>query len=251
MSEATRPAERPGRTSHDAIVTRVARPVPSVVRLTFHADTLATFASPSPGAHVKIGFPSDAAGRPVMRTYTPRRFDAERCELEIEFFLHGDGVASEWAAAAQVGERLTIMGPGGRYRPSAQSGVFVIAVDDTALPAAGTVIDALAVEVEVIALCEVGEAADQRPLSAVRDVDDRWLHRAPAGAEPGVLLAEAIEQLPPDLDADWFVACEAGAMRRIRTHLLTERRVVPGRVQTRGYWRRGEKGYPDHDYGDD
>ena len=52
-----------------------------------------------------------------------------------------------------------------------------------------------------------------------------------------------------ELDADWFVACEAGAMRGIREHLRNDRAVAPERMETRGYWRRGEANYPDHDYG--
>ena len=31
-----------------------------------------------------------------MRTYTPRRFDPDTLELDIEFVLHGDGVAATW-----------------------------------------------------------------------------------------------------------------------------------------------------------
>ena len=49
----------------------------------------------------------------------------------------------------------------------------------------------------------------------------------------------------------WWIACEAGAMRRIRKHLLGERRIDPALVHTRGYWKLGETNYPDHDYGAD
>ncbi|MEQ1616017.1 MAG: SIP domain-containing protein, partial [Hyphomicrobiaceae bacterium] len=49
----------------------------------------------------------------------------------------------------------------------------------------------------------------------------------------------------------WWIACEAGAMRRIRHHLLTERRVDPALIHTRGYWKLGATAYPDHDYGKD
>ena len=39
----------------------------------------------------------DDALRPVVRTYTPRRFDAAAGTLEVQFLLHGDGPASAWA----------------------------------------------------------------------------------------------------------------------------------------------------------
>lgn len=129
--------------------------------------------------------------------------------------------------------------------------MFAIAVDDTAIPAAGTVIEAVPNGVDMIAICEVIDADDERHLTTIRKIDVQWLHRASTDAEPGALLHEGVTALPGDLDADWFVACEAGAMRRIRSHLRSDRHVAPERVQTRGYWRRGQTDYPDHDDGED
>lgn len=98
-------------------------------------------------------------------------------------------------------------------------------------------------------MCEVTDEDDERPLTTGRDVETVWLHRK--GTVPGEALKAAVAELDHDLDASWFVAAEAGAMRAIRAHLLDERGTDPGRVQTRGYWRRGETDYPDHDYGED
>ena len=53
--------------------------------------------------------------RPWMRTYSVRRHHPDRGELEIDFVLHGDGEhsgpASRWAARAQVGDVLGLVGP--------------------------------------------------------------------------------------------------------------------------------------------
>lgn len=211
---------------------------------------MATFTPPNPGGHIKIAFELPDGQPPVMRTYTPRRFDPDRFELDVEFVLHGDGVAANWAAAARRGDQLTVMGPGGRYQPTASSGTFVIVVDETAMPAAGTVIEALPADTEIVALCEVVDQGDERPMTPIRDIDVTWLHRTGSDVEPGALLQPAVANLPIDLDADWFVACEASAMRRIRQHLRNDRQIAPDRLQTRGYWRRGETNYPDHDYGE-
>ena len=229
---------------------RVHRPVPRVVRVTLGGESLADFDQPRPGGHVKAAFGWDGE-RPTMRTYTPRRFDAQQRELDIEFVLHGAGVASDWAASAEVGDRLTIFGPGGRYEPQARSGVFVVVVDETAMPAAGTVIESLPAGTRIIAICEVEDPSDERPLSQTVEVAPRWLHRSTHHGEPSALLSTAVAELPPEIDADWFVACEATAVRAVRRHLLEDRGVDPERVQTRGYWRRGQSDYPDHDYGED
>jgi len=54
-----------------------------------------------------------SAIRPVARDFTPRRFDNRSGELDIEFALHADGIATTWAAAARVGQYLGIGGPRG------------------------------------------------------------------------------------------------------------------------------------------
>src|SRR3954471_9854425 len=52
------------------------------------------------------------------RSYTVRAWDPERRLLTLDFVVHGDrGIAGPWAAAAQPGDALEIMGPGGAYSP--------------------------------------------------------------------------------------------------------------------------------------
>ncbi|WRL65744.1 siderophore-interacting protein [Blastococcus brunescens] len=54
----------------------------------------------------------------MTRTYTVRAWDAETGELTIDFVHHGDeGLAGPWAAAAQPGDVIQLMGPGGAYAP--------------------------------------------------------------------------------------------------------------------------------------
>ena len=56
--------------------------------------------------------------RPVTRTYTLRRADAQRQQLAIDFVVHGDkGIAAPWAAQAEPGDALTLSGASGAYRP--------------------------------------------------------------------------------------------------------------------------------------
>ncbi len=81
-------------------VSRVEPLSPHMRRITFAGDELEGFVSAAPDDHVKIFFPSPAGGEPVMRDYTPRRFNAATRELVVEFVLHGTGPASAWAAQA-------------------------------------------------------------------------------------------------------------------------------------------------------
>ncbi len=101
------------------------------------------------------------------------------------------------------------------------------------IPAAGTVVEALPADVELVVLCEVTDADDERPISPERDVDVTWLHR-----EAGADLEAAVRALPADLTAGWFVATEARTVRRLHRHLLDDRGVTAEAIEARGYWRR-------------
>ncbi len=231
---------------------------PHVVRITFQGDELAEFGPPRPGGHIKLLFVPKGATwdrfdpeqpRPTSRTYTPRFYDRETRRLGVEFVLHGDGLAANWVRSAASGDQMYFSGPGGGYDVPADAANMIVVADDTAVPGAGMVIEAAPAGCTVTALCEVLDAKEERPLSPTVKLAPRWLHRERAQA-CSILEREAIALTAP-ADANWWIACEANAMRRIRTHLLKERKVDPAKIHTRGYWRLGETNYPDHDYGND
>ena len=239
-------------------VERIERVTPKLIRVTVAGDELADFGPAKPGAHIKLLFPpagmpwdhrDPEAPRPPSRTYTPRRYDPAARKMEIEFALHGDGLAANWVQTAKAGDTLFVAGPGGGYDVPADCTAVVLLADETAMPAAGMVIEALPKGCAVTALCEVPDAGEERPLSPSVRVAPKWLHRN--GAAGGTLLEQEVARLDAPADAHWWIACEAGAMRRIRMHLLKQRKVAPQRIHTRGYWRLGETNYPDHDYGND
>jgi NADPH-dependent ferric siderophore reductase len=209
--------------------------VPRVVRVTF--GQLHDLPPPAPGGHLRIAFveeePEGDEARYLRRTFTPRRFDPAAGELDVEFVLHGPGLATDWVRSAQPGDPVVVSGAGGRYRPEPVDRQFVIAVDDTGVPAAGTVVEALPPDTGLTVLCEVTDADDERPISPEREVAVTWLHRSTGGD-----LEAAVRALPTDLRAGWFVAAEARVVRRLDRHLRDERGAEA--VEARGYWRRRE-----------
>jgi NADPH-dependent ferric siderophore reductase len=224
-----------------------------MVRVTFGGEALGAFAWNGPAAHIKLIFPTAERDRPIMRTYTPRRYDAVARELDVDFVLHDDGPASNWARQAAPGQALVIAGPGRSYSVDQQADWFLLAADDTAIPAVGTILEQLPPEARVRVLLEVVDEAEQGALDAVPGrVDIEWLHRGPDARNAGRPLEAAVRhvQLPAG-SGRVYVACEADAMRRIRRHLLHERHLARDSVVTRGYWRLGETDHPDRDYGED
>jgi NADPH-dependent ferric siderophore reductase len=244
-------------------VTRVKLLSPRMVCVTFTGDDLGTFAWNGPAAHIKLIFPEDGHVEPLMpqpdrprstrmRTYTPRRFDPAVPELDVEFVLHGDGPASNWAAQAQAGQALILAGPGPSYQIDPDADWFVLAGDDAALPAIETILDALPAEARVRVLLEVVDEHEQRQLSTAAQLDITWLRRDAHSAEAATVLEDAVRPMPlPTGNGRIYVGCEAAAMRRIRKHLLHERGLDPAMLVTRGYWKLGAVDYTDHDYGTD
>lgn len=187
--------------------------------------------------------------QPARRTYTPRRFDSEAGTLEVQFLLHGDGPASAWAERAAVGDRLAIAGPGGRPVPlDPGEARWIIAGDESAVPAIGTLLDALpASSVEAVyvegAKAEVGDAISGGWPAIT------WL---PADeAAPGAALNSVLSDPATVNGSRVWVACESLAVRDIRRALFDKDKIAASHLVTRGYWRSGEVNHPDHDYGED
>ncbi len=251
----------PRKPRYAAIVQRVQRLTPRMIRVVFGGSELAGFNWNGPAAHIKLilgAASGDPEARPVSRTYTPRHYDARRHELTVDFVLHGAGPASSWAAQAEVGQPMVIAGPGRCYVLDPQAQWLLVAGDESAIPAIATILEAVPDSVRTRVLVEVNDAADEFAIAPPRaNVSLQWLHRAQpldhgSAVCAGIELAAAVTAFEqPEAAGAVYVACEADAMRRIRRHLLVERAMAREWVTTRGYWKQGTTDYPDRDYGED
>jgi hypothetical protein len=59
-----------------------------------------------PGSKLKIGI-----GDSETRTYTPIAIDAHSGRVRILAYIHGDGLASQWAATVAVGDQSMLRLP--------------------------------------------------------------------------------------------------------------------------------------------
>jgi NADPH-dependent ferric siderophore reductase len=237
---------RPRKPRYPAVVKAVRHLTPRMVRVTFSSEALGEFGWNGPAAHIKLVF---AEG---TRTYTPRRFDAGTHELDVDFVLHGEGPAATWASQAAVGQQLTIAGPGRSYAVEPTAPWYLLAGDDSAIPALCTIMESVPASIPVRALIEVVDEQEQHDLPGGANVTVEWLFRGPDAALAGRRLEAAVRaaQLPPG-PGRIYVACESDAMRRIRRHLLSERNLDRTQLVTRGYWHLGVVDHPDRDYGED
>jgi NADPH-dependent ferric siderophore reductase len=180
--------------------------------------------------------------RVVNRRYTVRSFDPGQKTVTIDVSLHGAGPGTDWISAARTGDRIDAIGPRGKItvRPEADWHLFV--ADETGIPGALAMLQALPPGTAAIAVLEVDTGADEQGLGAPRSgpSDVRWLHRhgRSAPGDPGPLLQEvAVVDLPRG-DGHAYVAAEAGVVRAV-TRALGERGLRADQISGKAYWRRG------------
>ncbi|MFE1173871.1 siderophore-interacting protein [Streptomyces sp. NPDC058773] len=248
-------------------VTDVRRITPHMVRVTFAGDGLDDFPA-WPDQQLRLLFPragrreprlpdtpaDDAMGwyqaylalpedeRPWMRSYTVRSHDPVRHRITVDFVLHGTaetaGPATRWAASATVGDLLARYGPVAAYArplPLDRADWLLLAGDATALPAIGSLVEALPAGARALACIEVPGPADEQRFTTRADLTVRWVHAD--GRHDALPTAVRALTFPPGEVFAWL-AGEAGAVRALRRHLAGERGVGKRQIDFSGYWRR-------------
>lgn len=201
------------------------------VSISFQGEALADFLSLSFDDHVKFMF-DGADGVQVRRDYTPRRFSAQSRELTLEFALHGEGAASDWARQARPGQRVVVGGPRGSMIVPMAFDWYLLAGDGTALPAIRRRLEELPAGSRVIVVAAAAPG-DRLPFQSAAAVDLHWVDNDEALVETVRGLA-----LPEGAGFAWG-AGEAAAMRRLRAVLAEEKGVAKEAMRVSAYWKQG------------
>ncbi|HXD29106.1 MAG TPA: SIP domain-containing protein, partial [Arthrobacter sp.] len=234
----------------------------------------------------------DPSERGAMRTYTVRSFRpaghpgnaGTDPELDLDFVLHVrrengvlvGGPASVWAAEAQVGDEVIILGPnralcghdygGIEFRPG-QARRILLAGDETAAPAICSILESLPPGITGDAFIEVPSVDDIQGSFTRSGVAVQWLPRGMQA--PGNLLEAAVRSavaIPgagavdpgndyEDVNVDegilWetttgsgqpfyaWIAGEAGVIKSMRRYLVRDVGIDRKQVSFMGYWRTG------------
>ena len=182
--------------------------------------------------------------RPIHRVYTIRRIDVAAGEIDVDFVLHeGDETpGANFAREARPGDVVGMTGPGGGGLREADW--YLLAGDETALPAIGRMLEEMPAGKKVVALVEIADHAERQELQTKAELDLRWLSREGRPAGTTKLLVDAIRALDFAADASVFVwaGCEHAAAREIRAHLHMERRLPRRNSLIAAYWRHGMAG---------
>jgi NADPH-dependent ferric siderophore reductase len=190
-----------------------------------------------------------AAKQPVVRTLTVRRADPAAREIAIDVVVHGEhGAAGQWAATAEPGQPVYLMGPSGAYSPDPAADWHLMAGDETAIPAISVALEALPANAIGQAFVEIAGPGDEIPLTAPEGVQINWIFRGGRAdlisedrAGDHAPLIEAVKSAPwlPG-QVHVFIHGEAQAvMHNLRPYIRKDREVAAKWASISGYWRRG------------
>lgn len=199
---------------------------------------IATFNLPEYG-------PGWVGEEPPWRHYTVRRVHEGGRMFDIDFVVHGHGVASSWAERAEPGHVVGVFThdhPHSYYSAPRDAAVQILVADATGLPGLARICEQLDAGVRVTAIIEVPSADDILSLTSDAELDVRWLTGSGNGLAPS-RLAEAVAAIG-EPNEPWYawVACEASESRAIRRDLRKRLGSARDRHHAIGYWAAGASG---------
>ncbi|MBM96551.1 MAG: NADPH-dependent ferric siderophore reductase [Oceanospirillaceae bacterium] len=230
------------------------RVTPNMQRLVLKGEDLAGFSSDNDGDYVKLMFhpdgrpvtESELSGRPLMRTYTVRSFDAEHQTIDVDFALHGDsgsdhqaGVASHWAEFARPGEQIRVGGPGPGRGIALEADWYLLAGDMTAIPALSTQLASLPDDARGYAVLEIQSAEDVQHLDAPSGIEMVWVVQEDSESVESRFVDRVKSLAWLGGEASVWAACEFSNMRQLRQYVRQERSVNRSKCYISSYWKNG------------
>ena len=237
---------------------------PRMVRVTVGGPDLEGFVVEQPAASVRLLIPSAGAsdlvmpawsgnefllpggGRPVIRTLTPRRVDPASQQMDLEIVVHEGGAVSAWALKAQAGDEAAISGPGRGWPVPENAEAFLLAGDESAIPAIGQLLEVLPGDKPVRVIVELASPEGRLELPRHPNAEVEW-YDLPGGAPPGDALVTAVTSAELAAGTKVWAAGEAAAVQRIRRYLFDDRGLARSDTWIRGYWKTGRTGDADAD----
>lgn len=233
-------------------VVRKTEVTPDMIRVTLSGPDLEGFTSLGFDDHIKLFIdagdsahpaPGEDGPPPVMRDYTPRHYDADKNELDIDFAIHEAGPATRWAIEAKPGDKISIGGPRGSFVIEDDFDWYLFVGDETALPAIGRRLEELRPGAHAMVLAEVSGAANEQTFRSAASLSVSWLHRGDRKAGDNTILEDALRKLVlPRGDGYAWIACESVTAKRLRQVLSGELQHPKAWLKAAGYWRLGEVG---------
>ena len=227
-------------------VARIEDITPHMRRIVLAGDDLNDFPANQEGAHFKAIFPQPGQTKPKlgnyqgfknwMRSYTIRAFDDSSKELSVDFAVNDhEGLATNWASNAKVGDYLGVAGPGDIKHTNYHADWHFFVADLTALPAVAATLERLPKDAVGAAFIQVPTLDDKQFIDVPKGITVNWVINS--NLNKNVLL-EQVENF------DWldgepaiFIATESSQMRDIKGFIKAKPNYLSRQTYASGYWK--------------
>lgn len=218
-----------GAGEHRLTVTGRRQISPHYLRLSFDAGAMLARHSVHPTMWIRMWFPN--GDKVHQRGYTLVDPDAATDTFDVEFALH-DGVASDWARAAEPGDTIEATVLGSRFAiPEPEPAGYVIVGDSASLPAINSLLAAIG-DAPAQVFLEAGHA-DDKNLPVAGGADVTWVDRKDAG----LALIEAVRAAAFDAgDHFGWVASDNRTTRSVARVLHDDFRIPRKSLKAQAYW---------------
>jgi len=247
-------------------VKRVIELSPSMRRITFTGADLAGFLSASFDDHLKFMVPDEfdakpnipvvgptglifeeGKPKPAMRDYTPRRYDSATNELDIDFVLHHEGPATDWASQAEAGQFVGIAGPRGSFVIPTAFDWHLLIGDETAIPAISRRLEELPKAAKAIVIIKTSKADAKMELASQCELNVQWVTEADhANAGMGALESTVRNISLPQGEGYVWAAGEYNDIKAVRLYLTAELGIDKSRIRAASYWRKSAPATHEH-----
>ncbi len=219
---------------------------PHMRRIILKGDDLHDFPAEQESAHVKAIFPQPGQNQPRlglylgakkwMRSYTVRAFDNHNKTLTVDFAVNDhQGLATNWASDAKVGDYLGIAGPGPTKHTDLNAAWHLMIADITGLPALAAILEKFPKNAKGSAFIQVPSKADTQAISSPKGIKINWLINSDPNHNK--LLDEVMK-------VNWlagvpsiFIATQSRHMKAIKAFVKKQPNYNKASTYASGYWK--------------
>ncbi len=212
---------------------------PRMMRVTLHCPDLEGF-SYAPGQALRIAVRSgpDCAHD---RDYTIRDIDRPRQQIIIDVLLHGDTPGPQWARNLRSGDPVLARGPRSPIRLWEGRVWYLLAGDETALPAILHMLESLPQGAQAQAFIEISSPEDRMNIALPEGAAICWIIRDDAQTTPSPFVQQVLGWERPSGQGQACVIGETGTVQAIRRGLIADG-MAKSDIAAEGYWRVGRCG---------
>lgn len=236
---------------HMTQVTSITDISPHMRRIIVTGEGLINFPLNHESAHVKVIIPRPGQDKPRlgmylgakkwMRSYTVRHFDPKTSSLALDFAVNDhQGLATNWASNANIGDYLGIAGPGAVKHTNMHADWHLIVGDLTAVPAIAATVERLPSDAKGYVFIQIPSEEDKQDFTTPPNLNIKWIvHKSYSET---LLLDEVKSVVPLEGKPAIFIAVEGRVMKSIKNYVKNFSEYSKSQTYASAYWNRNQAG---------